>query len=149
MNTFGKWCIMQVCSVDKQTSWGIHELAFTCFTKLELCGCWTQERFGWWVCSCLRQFLFVWDWKVFNNKPFTCVATFLLINNSLHHFSVLESKCIFYVGELAKAVRSKSDLRFGLYHSLYDWFHPLFLEDKANRFKTAKFVKVCCICFCQ
>jgi len=52
-------------------------------------------------------------------------------------------------GDLAKAVRNRSDIRFGLYHSLYDWFHPLYLQDKANNFATTKFVEVCCLCFCQ
>ena len=46
-------------------------------------------------------------------------------------------------GDLAKAVRNGSDMYFGLYHSLYEWFHPLFLEDKANNFKTTKFPQVC------
>jgi len=45
--------------------------------------------------------------------------------------------------DLAKAVRNGSDIRFGLYHSLYDWFHPLYLQDKANNFQTTKFVEVC------
>nr|XP_006012134.1 PREDICTED: plasma alpha-L-fucosidase [Latimeria chalumnae] len=43
------------------------------------------------------------------------------------------------VGELAEAVRKKKDLRFGLYHSLFEWFNPLFLEDASNSFKTSKF----------
>ena len=49
------------------------------------------------------------------------------------------------VGGLAKAVRSQSDLHFGLYHSLFEWFHPLYKEDKANNFQTRKFVQVSCI----
>jgi len=49
-----------------------------------------------------------------------------------------------FVGDLAKAVRNQSDLRFGLYHSLYEWFHPLFVKDKANNFETTKFVQVGC-----
>ncbi|KAM6959427.1 tissue alpha-L-fucosidase-like isoform 1-T1 [Aplochiton taeniatus] len=43
------------------------------------------------------------------------------------------------VGELATAIRKKS-LHFGLYHSLYEWFHPLYLADKASGFKTQNFV---------
>jgi len=35
------------------------------------------------------------------------------------------------VGELASAVRSKN-VTFGLYYSLYEWFHPLYLADKAT-----------------
>jgi len=51
-----------------------------------------------------------------------------------------------FVGDLAKAVRTRSDLHFGLYHSLFEWFHPLYKEDKANNFHTRKFVQVGCIC---
>ncbi|KAM6903969.1 tissue alpha-L-fucosidase-like isoform 1-T2 [Lycodopsis pacificus] len=43
------------------------------------------------------------------------------------------------VGELAAALRKKS-LRLGLYHSLFEWYHPLFLSDQASGFKTQKFV---------
>ena len=42
-------------------------------------------------------------------------------------------------------MRSRSDLHFGLYHSLYEWFHPLYKDDKANKFHTRKFVQVICI----
>nr|CAD7605313.1 unnamed protein product [Timema genevievae] len=44
------------------------------------------------------------------------------------------------VGELASAVRNKTNLKFGLYHSLFEWFHPLYLLDKANGYKTQYFV---------
>ncbi|XP_072265115.1 plasma alpha-L-fucosidase [Pyxicephalus adspersus] len=43
------------------------------------------------------------------------------------------------VGELAEAIRNNTDLHFGLYHSLFEWFHPLFLSDKNNYFKTHAF----------
>ncbi|XP_064081743.1 alpha-L-fucosidase-like isoform X2 [Macrobrachium nipponense] len=45
------------------------------------------------------------------------------------------------VGDLAKAVREKAPhIHFGLYHSLYEWFHPLYLQDKSNNFQTNDFV---------
>lgn len=44
------------------------------------------------------------------------------------------------VGELAKAVR-KTSVRFGLYHSLLEWFNPLYLKDKEKNFRTQEFVK--------
>ncbi|KAI8745452.1 alpha-L-fucosidase [Biomphalaria glabrata] len=44
------------------------------------------------------------------------------------------------VGELMNATRQTSNLHFGLYHSLFEWFHPLYLADKATGFKTQDFV---------
>ncbi|XP_044192196.1 tissue alpha-L-fucosidase-like [Thunnus albacares] len=43
------------------------------------------------------------------------------------------------VGDLGEAVRKRS-LHYGLYNSLYEWFHPLYLNDKKNGFKTQDFV---------
>ncbi|XP_068603257.1 tissue alpha-L-fucosidase-like [Brachionichthys hirsutus] len=43
------------------------------------------------------------------------------------------------VGELGEAVRNRS-LHYGLYNSLFEWFHPLYLADKNNSFKTQQFV---------
>ncbi|XP_044142337.1 tissue alpha-L-fucosidase [Bufo gargarizans] len=43
------------------------------------------------------------------------------------------------VGDLGNALK-KRKLRYGLYHSLLDWFHPLYLIDKKNGFKTQYFV---------
>ncbi|KAM4630973.1 tissue alpha-L-fucosidase-like [Polymixia lowei] len=43
------------------------------------------------------------------------------------------------VGELAVAIKKKS-MHFGVYHSLFEWFHPLFLADQASGFKTQNFV---------
>ncbi|XP_069692576.1 alpha-L-fucosidase-like [Periplaneta americana] len=45
------------------------------------------------------------------------------------------------LGDLANAIREKTDLKFGLYHSLYEWFNPLYLYDKGNNFSTQLFVK--------
>jgi len=44
------------------------------------------------------------------------------------------------VGDLAVAVRKKG-LKFGAYHSLYEWFNPLYIQDKKNNFTTNEFVK--------
>jgi alpha-L-fucosidase len=54
-------------------------------------------------------------------------------------FSMLE-----FSGDLANAIRNRTDLLFGLYHCLYEWFHPLYLEDKQNNFTTRLFPTVCC-----
>ena len=50
------------------------------------------------------------------------------------------------LGELASEVKkvisphTNTPLQFGLYHSLYEWFNPLYLQDKANNFATQDFV---------
>ncbi|CAF1379535.1 unnamed protein product [Adineta steineri] len=43
------------------------------------------------------------------------------------------------LGDLANAIRSRTNITFGLYHSMFEWFHPLYLEDKKNGFKTQLF----------
>ncbi|KAK9869960.1 hypothetical protein WA026_006058 [Henosepilachna vigintioctopunctata] len=43
------------------------------------------------------------------------------------------------VGDLSKAVRG-AGLTFGLYHSLYEWFNPMYLSDKASHFESKEFV---------
>lgn len=43
------------------------------------------------------------------------------------------------VDELGTAVRD-ANMTFGLYHSLYEWFNPLYLADKANNYTTQDFV---------
>lgn len=44
------------------------------------------------------------------------------------------------LGDLAEAIRSTTDIHFGIYHSLFEWFHPLYLDDKANNYHTNNFV---------
>ena len=31
-------------------------------------------------------------------------------------------------------------MKFGVYHSMYEWFHPLYLQDRNNGFNTRDFV---------
>ena len=51
------------------------------------------------------------------------------------------------VGDLSKAVKqmespyTEKKLHFGLYHSLFEWFNPLYREDLANNFTTNNFAK--------
>lgn len=46
-----------------------------------------------------------------------------------------------FLGELSHAIRKNTKIKFGLYHSLFEWFNPLYLEDKENNFTTDLFVK--------
>jgi len=48
---------------------------------------------------------------------------------------------LYVAGELANSIRTKTDLKFGLYHSMFEWFNPLFLQDMENNFTTQTFVK--------
>ena len=45
------------------------------------------------------------------------------------------------VGDLAQAIRNSTDLKFGLYHSLFEWFNPLLIEDSKNNGSTQLFVQ--------
>ncbi|RZF45675.1 hypothetical protein LSTR_LSTR010398 [Laodelphax striatellus] len=44
------------------------------------------------------------------------------------------------IGELSEALRSHTKLHFGLYHSLYEWYNPMYMADKASNFTTQIFV---------
>jgi len=45
------------------------------------------------------------------------------------------------LGDLATAIRNQTDLKFGLYHSLYEWFNPLWVHDTENNLTTDEFVR--------
>ncbi|XP_033100644.1 alpha-L-fucosidase-like [Anneissia japonica] len=45
------------------------------------------------------------------------------------------------VGELAKSIRQNTSIVFGLYHSLFEWFNPLYIGDKDSGFKTDEYVQ--------
>lgn len=60
---------------------------------------------------------------------FTCSTRFILLCS----------------GDLAGAIRNRTNITFGVYHSMFEWFNPLYLEDKQNGFKTQLFVNVCLI----
>uniref|UniRef100_H2ZMP0 alpha-L-fucosidase n=1 Tax=Ciona savignyi TaxID=51511 RepID=H2ZMP0_CIOSA len=44
------------------------------------------------------------------------------------------------VGELASSIRTRTKLKFGVYHSLFEWFNPQYVKDKASNFKSKSFV---------
>lgn len=43
------------------------------------------------------------------------------------------------VGDLSVAIKAQG-IHWGVYHSLFEWFNPLYLQDKANGFNTSTFV---------
>ena len=51
------------------------------------------------------------------------------------------------LGDLAKEIKAArspttgQNLHWGVYHSLFEWFNPLFLKDKATNWTTRAFVK--------
>ena len=49
---------------------------------------------------------------------------------------------MFSPGELGAAIRNRTDMHYGLYYSQFEWFNPLYVEDKKNGFKTQNYVKV-------
>ena len=72
----------------------------------------------------------------------------LLRNYNYIHFDCLNIRMCsvlnyfqLFIGEFSTAIK-KSGLHLGLYHSLYEWFNPLYMKDKANNFTTKEFVKV-------
>lgn len=44
------------------------------------------------------------------------------------------------INELANAIRANTTLKFGLYHSFYEWFNPMYLSDKEKAFNENAFV---------
>lgn len=44
------------------------------------------------------------------------------------------------IGELANAIRANTTIKFGLYHSLFEWFNPMYLSDKQKSFADNLFV---------
>ena len=57
-------------------------------------------------------------------------------------FSLLMLCFFFGLGDLANAIRTRTNVTFGLYHSLFEWFNPVFLSDKNNSYSTKIFPTV-------
>ncbi|KAG4065024.1 hypothetical protein HA402_004147 [Bradysia odoriphaga] len=45
------------------------------------------------------------------------------------------------ISELAEAVRADNRLRFGLYHSLFEWYNPMYVSDRSSDFSQNEFVE--------
>lgn len=53
---------------------------------------------------------------------------------------VLNLRYYYSVGDLSNAIRAKTDIKFGIYYSLFEWFNRLYNEDTKNGFLTSKYV---------
>ena len=58
------------------------------------------------------------------------------------YFYFLNIVLPYFVSELANAIRQKTNIKFGLYHCLYEWFNPLFINDMRKDFTTNEFAEV-------
>lgn len=45
------------------------------------------------------------------------------------------------VGELSSAIRDQTNITFGLYYSLYEWYNRLYKQDKTSRFRDRNYVQ--------
>ena len=90
----------------------------------------------------LSFFMFLFSVLIGANGSSQGERMFLFMCCQLLCSSVAVCEQMIFVGKLASAIRRRTDIRFGLYHSLLEWFNPLYLEDKAAGFKTHKFVEV-------
>lgn len=78
----------------------------------------------------------------------TCSIVFQIVfhfSSSINNVLIKHKKRFLLIsldetGELAEAIRKNTDIKFGLYHSLYEWYNPLYLMDKENKFTTDTFV---------
>ncbi|CAF1296718.1 unnamed protein product [Rotaria sp. Silwood1] len=83
-----------------------------------------------------------WSWK--GNDPSPEVVAFMN-KNYPPDWTYADFAAQFHAelySDLANAIRNRTNLVFDLYHSMFEWFHPLFLEDKQNGFKTRLFPDV-------
>ena len=88
-----------------------------------------------------------WNWNTVDTGPHMDLVGMILLHLTHKYYDttlkftrnlISESQ----TGALAKAIKSRPDIHFGVYFSQFEWYHPLFLEDKNNSFKTQYYVKV-------
>lgn len=46
-----------------------------------------------------------------------------------------------FIAELAAAVRADNHMKFGLYHSLFEWYNPMYVSDRNSEFSQNEFVQ--------
>src|SRR5687767_9760269 len=75
-----------------------------------------------------------WIWV---RKETLLVCWYDACNWSLYFLNLSREKYSFS-GELASAIRARN-ITFGLYHTLMEWYHPLYLDDSSRNFTTQQF----------
>ena len=43
---------------------------------------------------------------------------------------------------MAVSLKKHSNIHFGIYHSMFEWYNPLFLDDQRSGYKTRIFAEV-------
>lgn len=57
-----------------------------------------------------------------------------------HKSGVFNLRYYYSAGDLSTAIRAKTDIKFGIYYSLFEWFNRLYNEDTKNGFLTSEYV---------
>ncbi len=87
-----------------------------------------------------------WNWNSMDVGPHRDIVGQYLSIFNLFNSKSIKKTLTFYIckikGELANSVRKNTNITFGLYHSLFEWFNPLYLNDKASGFKQKNFTEV-------
>jgi hypothetical protein len=70
------------------------------------------------------------------------IQSLIYISYKQMYFYFLNIVLPYFVSELANAIRQKTNIKFGLYHCLYEWFNPLYINDMRKDFTTNDFAEV-------
>ena len=70
------------------------------------------------------------------------IQSFIYISYNQMYFYFLNIVLPYFVSELANAIRQKTNIKFELYHCLYEWFNPLYINDMRKDFTTNEFAEV-------
>lgn len=88
-----------------------------------------------------------WNWNSMDVGPKRDLLGIFLILASKDRLVSQQNFLIKYLiltlGELFAVTREKSDLKIGLYYSLYEWYNDLYVNDRNSNFTIDDYVQVC------